>query len=1302
MSSPSQRSTRSRTDSPVASPKVESVEDSSSSEKKTLLALRQQVVEYKQLVIQRLLALKQQVIAGSEVAPTPKKTPINAQFQEKKLHRTEIRTARRKLPTHIRRFSTAPRVYGPVREYSRRTIEQDKSEAPRPQPTPTNAEDHVRLYKSSIERKAKVMDEISKVISRRESIRLPAFPEPSIRKTHWDFVMDEMKWMATDFIQERRWKYQIFRQLSKEAVNKKNEETLACETEKRTIARTVALKVSSFWRSIERVAARTRLNNELSMLQQEEATSSVPVLPADTETYDTILNQLPRKALPEHRQEALKWMLGMNANQTNFCLNDQFGLAKASTVCAFLSCLAKLDAPQSSLPHLILVNGHTLHKWIHFFKFWLPDSNLIVYGGSVMQKRTKQRQWSDREQKIHSVLCYITDAVYEKATFAEQQWSCVISEAPEETTIYSVLNAFQSTQRRILVAHDGLNDIHRATWSGFLQLDDRSTLQDCCLRRLRSQVETEFHTLDEQSTVCSLTHSQKRSYRDVLLSSTGLDSGDIKTWLKLILKLRGVCNGVEIVGKSDKICHADLRTMEECSGKLTVLGSLLLKLEEERKRVVIYAQMGDLLELVEFYVGLLRMSCVRITGDATSQQRALEHFALRQQVQVALVSTRCAAIPSLSSEANHAVTVYGAKAVIVLDSDWDPIVDAKIQASWQHLVVDHDVSVYRFHCEDTIEESLLRSGSCLTETLFGEVTTRGLVQSSVDTIPSERPVWWSSVKTKDLLLKAYEVCADYTHPEQLEHSLNGTEQEFEPEEHILLSNTEELLPIQWYGVNVMQSRAKAAAENEDVEGFSLHDDLNNPNDENSNVQLFYSDPSNWEREMMKLKSNTNDVVIDLYQMEEKKVQDRLIVQDVPETLGIEYIYQIKPQPVKSKKTEGLASIKPIKVKKQRLSKAEMLLEKKRKHGTLTSEEKAALKRHRMQAATIDAFGAESLLGHAFGEDEDDMVENEYEVAGSSSSSAHPKKVKIKGKKHAATQEMAREYWTSDEDGKVLELRQVYGANWNLICCLLNDDSSCVYGSRIRSGRQCSERFTRLTTPQTDTEQPSQPVVPSTAFTQPLDRPKLIPNTILDHPVLDESIESLFLKWSRQEEPEVVFEAVGERTQKELSNVYGQIIHSMRGKRPPPAIPGTESKQSAIVRQHPSHTQATGSSGVTTATMSPEEVIEKSKQAAIASKEITGKDSVPSKTGGTTYGSTLQAISARVSGNSRPSSGSATPTSAASNVDGNAVTTSTLLYVIDRMPGIKSQIQQVLQRTDRTEAQKVEMIARLLKNTKQQR
>jgi len=36
--------------------------------------------------------------------------------------------------------------------------------------------------------------------------RLPKVQETTRCKAHWDYVLDEMQWLAVDFTQERRWK----------------------------------------------------------------------------------------------------------------------------------------------------------------------------------------------------------------------------------------------------------------------------------------------------------------------------------------------------------------------------------------------------------------------------------------------------------------------------------------------------------------------------------------------------------------------------------------------------------------------------------------------------------------------------------------------------------------------------------------------------------------------------------------------------------------------------------------------------------------------------------------------------------------------------------------------------------------------------------------------------------------------------------------------------------------------------------------------------------------------------------------
>lgn len=36
--------------------------------------------------------------------------------------------------------------------------------------------------------------------------RLPKLQEAPRPRAHWDYLLEEMQWMATDFAQERRWK----------------------------------------------------------------------------------------------------------------------------------------------------------------------------------------------------------------------------------------------------------------------------------------------------------------------------------------------------------------------------------------------------------------------------------------------------------------------------------------------------------------------------------------------------------------------------------------------------------------------------------------------------------------------------------------------------------------------------------------------------------------------------------------------------------------------------------------------------------------------------------------------------------------------------------------------------------------------------------------------------------------------------------------------------------------------------------------------------------------------------------------
>ncbi|XP_043967300.1 E1A-binding protein p400 isoform X7 [Gambusia affinis] len=90
--------------------------------------------------------------------------------------------------------------------------------------------------------------------------RLPKLMEASRPKSHWDYLLEEMQWMAADFAQERRWKEAAAKKLVRTCARhhqeqKKNEERSQKQREVhlRHIASTIAREVEFFWSNLEQV-----------------------------------------------------------------------------------------------------------------------------------------------------------------------------------------------------------------------------------------------------------------------------------------------------------------------------------------------------------------------------------------------------------------------------------------------------------------------------------------------------------------------------------------------------------------------------------------------------------------------------------------------------------------------------------------------------------------------------------------------------------------------------------------------------------------------------------------------------------------------------------------------------------------------------------------------------------------------------------------------------------------------------------------------------------------------------------------
>lgn len=91
--------------------------------------------------------------------------------------------------------------------------------------------------------------------------RLGKCLEPDKRKTHWDYLLDEMRWLAEDFALERRWKKAMAKKIStailkyfREKNRDENVEEKEILKQNRRTAQFICREVMQFWKNISKVA----------------------------------------------------------------------------------------------------------------------------------------------------------------------------------------------------------------------------------------------------------------------------------------------------------------------------------------------------------------------------------------------------------------------------------------------------------------------------------------------------------------------------------------------------------------------------------------------------------------------------------------------------------------------------------------------------------------------------------------------------------------------------------------------------------------------------------------------------------------------------------------------------------------------------------------------------------------------------------------------------------------------------------------------------------------------------------------
>lgn len=179
----------------------------------------------------------------------------------------------------------------------------------------------------------------------------------------------------------------------------------------------------------------------------------------------------------------------------------------------------------------------------------------------------------------------------------------------------------------------------------------------------------------------------------------------------------------QIFGSCPPVQSFDPAKMLTDSGKLQTLDILLKRLRAENHRVLLFAQMTKMLNIIEDYMNYRKYRYLRLDGSSTIMDRRdmVKDFQNRSDIFVFLLSTRAGGL---------GINLTAADTVIFYESDWNPTLDLQAMDRAHRLGQTRDVTVYRLICKETVEEKILQRAS-QKSTVQELVMTGGHVQGDL-------------------------------------------------------------------------------------------------------------------------------------------------------------------------------------------------------------------------------------------------------------------------------------------------------------------------------------------------------------------------------------------------------------------------------------------------------------------------------------------------------------------------------------------------------------------------------------------
>lgn len=439
--------------------------------------------------------------------------------------------------------------------------------------------------------------------------------------------------------------------------------------------------------------------------------------------------------------DGLNWLISLYENCISGILADEMGLGKTLQCISFLAYLRYVRNIQG--PHLVVVPKSTLQNWAREFAKWAPEFNVLVITGD----KDERAELIERRLLPCDFDVAITSfelVIREKSALQRFAWHHVIVDEAhriknEESMLAKIMRVLFSRYRLLITGTPLQNNLHEL-WAllNFLLPDVfadhevfdewfqnsgsggdeerdqdhvveqlRKILRPFLLRRVKSDVERSLLPKREINLYVGMTDMQVKWYQRLLekdldaVNGGASDHGKMRL-LNVVMQLRKCCNHPYLFeGAEPGPPFTTDEHLVQNSGKLILLDKLLKRLKEQGSRVLIFSQMGRMLDILEDYCSLRDYEYCRIDGSTVHEDRvaAIDDYSRPDSDKfLFLLTTRAGGL---------GINLTSADQVILYDSDWNPQADLQAMDRAHRIGQTKQVTVWRFVAENTIEDKVL-------------------------------------------------------------------------------------------------------------------------------------------------------------------------------------------------------------------------------------------------------------------------------------------------------------------------------------------------------------------------------------------------------------------------------------------------------------------------------------------------------------------------------------------------------------------------------------------------------------------